>query len=209
MSKVTKIDSHPLTKIFKKIEDKLELSENEQNFIDHEEMEWGDFDRDVKAGAQSFVIVGRALKEIKERKLHKFAKLTFEEYLRDRLGMSRSQGYRLMETGALAFEMEAHTKEWKPTYESHLRPLVKSLKDDPKSAAKVMEEATERAKVEDTPLSAKLVKEVLEAHISNGSSAETVKPKKSRMKKADFKELMMKLLSDDKKEEALELLSKF
>ena len=91
MSEVKEL--HPLTTIMGKLKAGDELDEHEQHFLDLEKMDWEDFDLTVKQGARTFVKVGVALKEIKERKLHKFAEMTFEQYLNSRLGMSRSQGY--------------------------------------------------------------------------------------------------------------------
>jgi hypothetical protein len=56
----------------------------------------------VDRGLQTFLEVGQALREIRDSRLYREDYSTFEAYLDERWGMSRSRGYRLIDAAAVA-----------------------------------------------------------------------------------------------------------
>jgi site-specific DNA-methyltransferase (adenine-specific) len=56
----------------------------------------------VDAGLQTFVDVGLALQEIRDGRLYRQSHDTFETYLAERFGISRSRGYRLIDAARVA-----------------------------------------------------------------------------------------------------------
>lgn len=80
----------------------------------------------IGSGLGSFVQVGLALLEVRDRKLYRDTYPTFETYLSARWGLGRSRAYQLMGAAGVAVGLaSAHTTvDVEPQRESQLRPLV-------------------------------------------------------------------------------------
>jgi hypothetical protein len=83
----------------------------------------------VERGMQTFVEVGLALLEIRDGRLYRQTHDTFEAYLDERWGMSRSRGYQLID-GARVVELVSTTVDTAPTNEAQARELVPLLDDE-------------------------------------------------------------------------------
>lgn len=88
----------------------------------------------VDRGLQTFVEVGRALGEIRDRKLYRQTHSTFEDYCRERWGFSRSRGYRLIEAAEVA---ELVSPIGDIANEAQARELAPLVKADEQTAVEV------------------------------------------------------------------------
>lgn len=93
----------------------------------------------VEAGLQTFVEVGLALGEIRDRRLYQATHDTFENYLDDRWSMSRSRGYRLID-GARVAELVSPIGDI--ANEAQARELVPLL-NEPELLTEAWEEAVQ------------------------------------------------------------------
>ena len=91
----------------------------------------------IERGLTSFVAVGLALAEIRDRRLYRATFERFEDYLRERWQFGRSHGYRLIDAANLAAIVSPIGDT--PTHESQMRPLVGV---DPQTAREVWSKAT-------------------------------------------------------------------
>lgn len=64
-------------------------------------------DKAVQAGIGAFVVVGMALKEIRDSKLYRDNYRTFEEYARERHDLSRSRCYELIDAAETVHHIES------------------------------------------------------------------------------------------------------
>lgn len=108
------------------------LTDEEKQVLKAEKKRWKEADKVVKENAQTFIEVGLAIALIRDRELHKLEGMSFEKYLIDRLGVSRSQGYRLIDGAAFAKQLEDKV-DGKVLHENHIRQLL-PLKDVDKAA---------------------------------------------------------------------------
>jgi phage N-6-adenine-methyltransferase len=100
-----------------------------------------DLESKIKRGLDTFVEVGEALLEIRDSRLYRIEHATFEDYCREKWGMSRSRAHRLIEA-ATATENVAHGQQTEilPTTERQARPLTKLLPEEqPAAWAKAVE----------------------------------------------------------------------
>lgn len=81
----------------------------------------------IDAGLQTFVDVGLALLEIRDKKLYRRWHGTFEEYCGERWGFTAVRAKQLMDSAVIAKNLETIVS--RPIAESHLRPL-KNLQPD-------------------------------------------------------------------------------
>jgi phage N-6-adenine-methyltransferase len=82
-------------------------------------------ERVIERGLNTFVEVGAALLEIRERELYKGIYSTFEEYLYKRWDMKQSHAYRLMDAAGVVGNLQSSPMgELLPTNERQVRPLV-------------------------------------------------------------------------------------
>lgn len=77
----------------------------------------------IEAGLQTFVDVGRALLEIRDARLYRQSFDTFEDYCRDRWGMSRIHAHRMIEAANVTNNL-LPTGNILPTSERQARPLA-------------------------------------------------------------------------------------
>lgn len=93
----------------------------------------------VKAGLQTFVQVGEALFEIKEKRLYRIEHDTFEGYCSQKWKMSRIQAHRLIGASEVSRMLPTGNK---PENERQARPLTKLPSDQqPEAWAKAVESA--------------------------------------------------------------------
>lgn len=76
----------------------------------------------IQSGMQTFIEVGNALCEIRDSRLYK-SYGTFEDYCRDKWGMTRQYANNLVRSSEVAENLETIVS--KPTHESQVRPLTK------------------------------------------------------------------------------------
>ncbi|MFB2936992.1 hypothetical protein ACE1B6_17220 [Aerosakkonemataceae cyanobacterium BLCC-F154] len=77
----------------------------------------------IERGLQTFYEVGKALEEIREKKLHRETHKTFEAYCRDRWGMARPTAYRFI-NAAQVMENLSPIGDILPRKENQVRPLT-------------------------------------------------------------------------------------
>jgi hypothetical protein len=93
----------------------------------------------VDRGLKTFVDVGQALGEIRDRRLYRATHQTFEAYLRDRWSISRSRGYQLIDASAVSTIVDTAGLS-APVNEAQARELVPLLKQDEQVAVEVWRE---------------------------------------------------------------------
>jgi hypothetical protein len=85
----------------------------------------------VSRGMQTFIEVGNALAEIREKRLYRAAHATFAAYCQERWQLSRPRVYQLMEAADVAGDLSTIVDKPADVPESHLRPLA--VLDTPES----------------------------------------------------------------------------
>lgn len=78
----------------------------------------------ISAGLQTFVEVGSALMEIRDKKLYRQWHTTFEDYCRERWGMERRYAYRLIDAAEVVQNVSRGTHSL-PASERQARPLTR------------------------------------------------------------------------------------
>src|ERR1019366_978615 len=103
----------------------------------------------VRRGEKTFIEVGHALKDIRERRLYRGGYATFEAYCNERFGFGASRGRQLVAAAALATEMTETTvtRVTVPT-ERHVRALAPMVAEQGPAAAARLYESLERPTVE-------------------------------------------------------------
>lgn len=96
----------------------------------------------VAQGLSTFAEVGRALALINQNRLYREGYASFESYLAERWGISRSHGYRQIEAAEVV-EVVSPNGDTKPASEGVARELV-PLKDEPEAARKAWKESIDR-----------------------------------------------------------------
>lgn len=96
----------------------------------------------IAQGLKSFVDVGNALQEIRDRKLYRDTHGTFEDYLQGQWGLSRVRGYQLMEAASVVENVKNFIQIDPPQNESHARPLARL---EPDQRAQAWQEAVDSA----------------------------------------------------------------
>jgi hypothetical protein len=103
-------------------------------------MEW---EKPIESGLRSFVEVGNALAAIRDGKKYKVAGYTtFDDYCRQRWGISRQHAHRSIQAATVIAEMSP-IGDILPTTESQVRPLA--AVPDPEERAAVWEQAVENS----------------------------------------------------------------
>lgn len=97
----------------------------------------------IQAGLNTFVEVGSALMSIREGRLYRVEYSTFEDYCRERWGMTRKRAYDLM-GAAETVELMSPIGDILPANEGQARELSGL---DPETAAEVMDLAAESGKI--------------------------------------------------------------
>lgn len=95
----------------------------------------------VRRGLDTDLAVGNALAEIRDTWLYRASHDTFEDYLRDRWGMSRPRGYQLIQAAEAAIPPSAGIETPAPTTRSQAGPPALSRRDADDGFAVVWEKA--------------------------------------------------------------------
>lgn len=104
----------------------------------------------IARGLQTFVEVGKALAEIRDRHLYRATHRTFDDYCRQRWEMDRTYAHRTIAAAKVAANLLPIGNA--PTVESQTRPLVQLPPDQQRKAWTI---AVSMAKTEDRPVTAK------------------------------------------------------
>ena len=78
----------------------------------------------IRQGLNTFVDVGNALLEIRDKRLYRQEYSTFEEYFQTVWGMSKMHAYRLMDSAGVIDNLKSNQLVTFPTNESQARPLA-------------------------------------------------------------------------------------
>lgn len=97
-----------------------------------------DLEEVIGRGLNTFVEVGQALVEIRDRRLYRLTHDTFEAYCRERWDFSRIHAHRFIEAADIVGVLPIGNS--RPSNESQARALA-PLKDDPEQMAEAWEEA--------------------------------------------------------------------
>jgi hypothetical protein len=162
----------------------------------------------IARGLKSFVEVGLALMEIKERKLYRGAYTTFEQYLDQRWHVGTSHGYRLIEAAEVMRSLSPiGDKLPLPTNEAQARELAAVPKEARQEVWETAVQTAPKGKV-----TASHVKTVVTRRLGKptgkGSSAHPkVTPRKPR--RVQVQELLYQALTLMGDDEAMALLREF
>ena len=96
----------------------------------------------IERGIETFVEVGRALREVRDAKLYRASYDSFEAYCRERWGFSRQHAYRQIEA-ANVVEILSPTGDTPPS-ERQARELVPLVREDEAQAVEVWRELRAR-----------------------------------------------------------------
>ena len=97
----------------------------------------------IERGLHTFVDVGTALLEIRDSRLYRTAFDTFEDYCRERWGMSRPRAYQLIDAATVASNLSTTVD----IPERHLRPLVALEPEEQRTAWQQVLETAPNGKV--------------------------------------------------------------
>lgn len=95
----------------------------------------------IEQGIQTFYEVGKALDEIREKRLYRETHKTFEAYCKDKWGIARRTAYQFIDAAEVVENLCAIAHK-KPTKESQVRPLTKL---PPALQLEIWQEAVESA----------------------------------------------------------------
>jgi hypothetical protein len=110
----------------------------------------------VREGLATFIEVGQALAEIRDRRLYRQTHGTFEEYCHEKWLLSRTRAYQLMDAAVVSTVVD-NAGLPSPANEAQSRELA-PLKDDEAEVVAVWREATAEAEELGTSLTAKVVR---------------------------------------------------
>jgi len=115
-------------------------SESSLYLTNSESQRLAECEQRIKAGLQTFIEVGAALQEIRDSKLYRQTHDTFEDYCRERWGMSRIHAHRMIEAATVADNLLPIGNI--PATESQARPLTTL---EPEAQREVWQRAVETA----------------------------------------------------------------
>lgn len=152
-----------------------------------EEMKLEQFENVIKQGLGGFMLVGKALKVIRDDKLYRAKFGTFEDYCRERWDLSDKYAYRLIDAYTVVENLRSELQTSPigeirfPTNESQVRPLMGL---EPEQQVKAWRQVLKNCKGK--PITADKVAEVVDKMEGNTSPEPTPKPK-TELKKANIK----------------------
>jgi len=126
----------------------------------------------IRKGRQTFYEIGKALMEIRERKLYRdvLGYETFEEYCKDRWDFQWNYAYKQIAAAETMDNLKICTIVQKPENEGQLRPLTKLLPEQQVEAwQKVIENASENK------ITARLVNKIVKSIIHDETEKKTKK----------------------------------
>ena len=100
-----------------------------------------DLERVIERGLETFIEVGDALTQIRDRKLYRETHSTFESYTEERWGLKRTRAYELMQAAGVA-KLVSEISDTKIVHESHAKALAPML-DMPSGLGRVLVEMTD------------------------------------------------------------------
>lgn len=136
-----------------------------------------DLEDRIERGLETFVDVGLALMEIRDRRLYRETHDRFEDYCRERWGFSRSYAHRVIEASEVAEMLPIGN-------EAQARELAPLVKQDPEAAAFAWERAQERAAAEHRAVTAADIKREVE-RATRGPDATPLDPRNAEPDSAD------------------------
>ena len=93
-----------------------------------------ELERVIERGQQTFIEVGRALLEIRDRRLYRETHATFEAYCRERWGWGRSNAYELMDAARVAGVLSGTPDT--PTSVRQARAMLNRLEPEERKAVR-------------------------------------------------------------------------
>ena len=126
----------------------VEMAHAEQTRLDA-------LEREIERGLATFVAVGEALLEIRERRLYRATHLSFETYCLERWGFRRAHAHRLIQSARVLQTLSPIGD--KPVSEGQARELTPLL-HQPEQLRDAWSEAREQATRGGSPLTARLVR---------------------------------------------------
>jgi hypothetical protein len=98
----------------------------------------------VQRGLATFIEVGRALAEIRDRRLYRQTHGTFEEYCHEKWLLSRTRAYRLIDAAAAVEAVSPMGDIEPPSNERQARELVPLLREDEQQAVEAWRELRQK-----------------------------------------------------------------
>jgi len=103
---------------------KIEVSNTDNMITLEERSRLFQLEETIRQGLNTFVDVGNALLEIRDKRLYRQEYSTFEDYCREQWNMKQSQAYRLMDSAKVLDNLQSSPiGELLPTNEAQARPL--------------------------------------------------------------------------------------
>lgn len=96
----------------------------------------------IQRGLETFIEVGNALSQIRDRRLYAQSHQSFEEYCKERWGLKQSRAYQLMDAAQAVENLKTSTIVELPKNEAQCRPLTKL---PPEQQAEAWQEAVQSA----------------------------------------------------------------
>lgn len=121
-----------------------------------EQEDFARLDGVVRRGLATFVEIGEALREIRDRKLYRIGFGTFEAYMSHEHGLSRQRGYHLIDAAAVTSELSTIVDKT-PQNEAQCREL---LAYDDADRQEVWQQVVEESERTGKPITARLINEV-------------------------------------------------
>lgn len=113
----------------------------------------------IERGKQTFIDVGAALMEIRDRRLYKErAYKSFNDYTTEHLGFQRAHAHRLIEAAVAVKELSPVGDTFAPVNERQARELAQATEG---TRAEVMQQAHAVAEERDQPVTAAIIREVV------------------------------------------------
>ena len=101
----------------------------------------------IEAGLMGFVEVGEALAGIRDARLYRQEHASFEDYVRERWGLSRRTAYRMVDSAKIVAALCPMGHVEAPANERQVRELA-PLRDDPERLAAAWQQANDTAEAE-------------------------------------------------------------
>ena len=117
---------------------------NTVTLTESESLAYGDLKLVIAEGRDTFIRVGAALAQVRDKNLYREEYSTFEAFCEAEYGWKRAHAYRLMEASAVVESLSPIGDTPPPTNEAQARELAKVPKED---RAKVWDEAVKTAPV--------------------------------------------------------------
>src|ERR1022692_1091232 len=134
-----------------------------------------DLERVIEKGLATFVEVGTALSRIRDGKLYREGFATFEDYCRERWGLSRSYAYQQIDAAKIADSLSTIADTPAPASESVARELA-PLKNEPAQLRETWEEAVKEHGEKPTAKQVRQVVDRRQEPAPTPAAAKTVEP---------------------------------